>query len=93
MPKKLFVGNLPFSTTEDELRDLFAIHGAVESVKIVRDQASGRSRGFGFVELEDPDAATKAREAIDGSELAGRTLKVDEAHGRPSEGRGAERRL
>jgi RNA recognition motif-containing protein len=84
MAKNLYVGNLPWSTSEDELRDAFAQYGEVESVKIVYDRETGRSRGFGFVEIEE-SAADQAIEALNGSEFGGRTLKVNEA--RPREQR------
>ena len=81
MAKKLYVGNLPFQTTEDELRDLFAQHGSVESVNVIMDRVTGRSRGFAFVEMDD-DGAGKATQALDGTELGGRTLRVDQARER-----------
>ena len=67
--KNLFVGNIPHSTTEGELRPLFEAHGAVERVSIVTDRETGRSRGFAFVEMTDADAAGKAIAALDGSDL------------------------
>jgi len=82
---RLYVGNLPFSTTEDELRTLFEEHGAVESVAVVTDRETGRSRGFGFVEMAD-DAARSAMEALDNHMLDGRNLKVNEARPRPDRG-------
>ena len=81
--KNLFVGNIPHSTTEPELRALFETHGAVERVSIVTDRDTGRSRGFAFVEMTDAAAATKAITALDGSYLGGRPMKVNEA--RPKE--------
>src|SRR6201987_1998229 len=81
--KNLFVGNIPHSTTEGELRPLFEAHGAVERVSIVTDRETGRSRGFAFVEMTDGDAAGKAIAALDGSDLGGRPMKVNEA--RPKE--------
>jgi len=77
--KNLYVGNLPHSTTESELRTVFEAHGAVEKVSIVTDRESGRARGFGFVEMTNPAEADKAVAALDGSELGGRTLKINEA--------------
>lgn len=77
--KNLYVGNLPHSTTETELRNLFAAHGAVEKVSIVTDRETGRARGFAFVEMTDAGEAEKAIAALDGSELGGRTLKINEA--------------
>ena len=80
---KLFVGGLPFSTTDDELKDVFAAHGAVASATVVRDRDSGRSKGFGFVEYENDEEGKKAQEALNGSEMGGRTITVDLA--RPKE--------
>ena len=88
MNKKLYVGNLPFSTTEDELRALFETHGGVESVNVITDRETGRSRGFGFVEMEDEGVAQKAMQALDGSDLGGRTLRVNEAQDRRGGGGG-----
>jgi len=81
--KSLFVGNIPHSTTEAELRALFEPHGAVERVSVVTDRDTGRSRGFAFVEMTDAGAADKAVAALDGSDLGGRPMKVNEA--RPKE--------
>ena len=78
MTKSLYVGNLPWSATEDEVRNLFAEHGNVRSVKLISDRETGRARGFGFVEIDDSDAAT-AVEALDGTNFGGRTLRVNEA--------------
>jgi len=77
--KNLYVGNLPHSTTETELRNLFAAHGAVEKVSIVTDRETGRARGFAFVEMTDAGEAEKAIAALNGSELGGRALKINEA--------------
>ena len=85
MEKKLFVGSLSFNTTEDALRDLFSQAGTVESVAIIVDRDSGRSKGFGFVEISSPEEAEKAKEMFNGKELDGRTIMVDEA--RPMEKR------
>ena len=82
---KLFVGGLPFSTTDDELKELFAAHGAVASATVVRDRDSGRSKGFGFVEFESDEEGKAAQTALSGSEFGGRTITVDEA--RPKENR------
>lgn len=76
--KSIYVGNIPFSATENDLRDLFAQHGEVVSVKFIEDRETGRFRGFGFVEMEDADALA-AIEALDGADMAGRPLKVNEA--------------
>jgi cold-inducible RNA-binding protein len=77
--KNLFVGNLPLSTTEAELRSMFEAHGTVERASVVTDRDTGRSRGFGFVEMADAGAADKAVAALNGTDLAGRALKVNEA--------------
>ncbi|MFH1754793.1 MAG: RNA-binding protein [Candidatus Latescibacterota bacterium] len=82
MVKKLYVGNLPFSVSEDDLRGLFEKHGTVHSVALITDRETGRPRGFGFVELDD-DAAQAAIEALNGFELDGRQLNVNEAQDRP----------
>ena len=78
MTKKLYVGNLPFQTTEDDLDGLFGQVGSVESVRIITDRDTGRSRGFGFVEMGDEEA-DKAIEQLNGTELDGRALTVNEA--------------
>lgn len=77
--KNLYVGNLPHSTTESELRTVFEAHGAVEKVNIVTDRETGRARGFAFVEMTDSSEADKAIAAVNGTELGGRTLMVNEA--------------
>lgn len=77
--KKLFVGQLAFSTSEDELRSVFDQYGPIVSLKIVKDQFSGKSRGFGFVELEDDQKATDAIQALDGKDVGGRNIVVSEA--------------
>jgi RNA recognition motif-containing protein len=87
---KVFVGGLPFSTTDDELREAFAAHGAVASANVVRDRESGRSKGFGFVEFENDEEGKAAEKALNGSELGGRTISVAEA--RPKEDRPRENR-
>jgi cold-inducible RNA-binding protein len=79
---RIFVGNLSYQTTEDELADLFSQAGPVESATIVTDRDTGRSRGFGFVEM-DSDAANQAIERFNGAELNGRTINVNEARPRP----------
>ncbi|BDQ34304.1 RNA recognition motif domain-containing protein [Pseudodesulfovibrio portus] len=76
--KSIYVGNIPFSASEDDLRDLFAAHGEVLSVKFIMDRETGRFRGFAFVEMEDAGALA-AIEALDGNEMSGRNLKVNEA--------------
>lgn len=86
MSKSLYVGNLPWSATEADVRDLFSAHGEVLSVKLITDRETGRARGFGFVEMEN-NAASAAVEALDNYTFGGRNLKVNEA--RPREERSA----
>ncbi len=81
MASKLYVGGIPFAMTEQELQDLFAEHGTVESAVIIMDKMSGRSKGFGFVELSSDDEANAAISALHDSEVAGRKITVD--HARP----------
>ncbi len=88
MSRKLYVGGLPFETTDDELRSLFQSHGEIESVKIITDQMSGRSKGFGFVEMQTPEGAQAAISALHDSQLGGRTIKVQEARPKKSFGGG-----
>ena len=83
---RLYVGNLSFNTEEPQLEQLFSSHGAVESVHLVRDHTTGRSRGFAFVEMPDDDAGRAACQALDQKEFEGRRLSVNEA--RPQERRG-----
>ena len=87
--KKIFVGNLSFNTTEGELRSMFEPFGGVESVLIVTDRNTGRSRGFAFVEMADNNAAEQAISALNGKEVGGRSLTVNEA--RPKMDRGGPR--
>jgi RNA recognition motif-containing protein len=84
---KIYVGNLPFSATESEVRDLFAQHGTVESVALPSDRETGRPRGFGFVEMPQADAQT-AMQALNGFNMGGRPLRVNEAQDRPRTGGG-----
>jgi RNA recognition motif-containing protein len=86
--KKLYVGNLPFTTTEDELRSTFGAHGSVHSVNVIMDRETGRPRGFAFVEMEDASGAQAAIRALDGTQLGGRSLKVSEAQERSGGGGG-----
>ena len=81
MSKRLYVGNLPINTTEDEIKTLFGRHGSVESVNFIRDFDSGRMRGFGFVEVATDDAAVMIAE-INGHEIGGQALTVNEARPR-----------
>jgi RNA recognition motif-containing protein len=80
--KKLFVGGLSWGTTDDGLKAAFESYGEVVEAKVVLDRETGRSRGFGFVTLADDAAATRAMEEMNGTELEGRTIRVDEAHDR-----------
>ena len=84
MGDRLYVSGLPYAVTEAQLHDLFAQHGSVASARIITDRFSGRSRGFGFVEMGSEGEAKAAMEALDGTELQGRVLKVNEAHERPT---------
>ena len=79
MSQKLYVGGLPYSSTEDAVRDHFAQAGSVQSVAIITDKMSGRSKGFGFVEMSSAEEAQKAVEMFDGKEFEGRNLTVNEA--------------
>ncbi|MHC4938650.1 MAG: RNA recognition motif domain-containing protein [Planctomycetota bacterium] len=89
MGNKLFVGNLSFEASEQDLRDLFSADARkVASVAIITDRDSGRSRGFGFVEFGSASDAAAAIEALDGTELHGRPLRVNEAHDKPKGGGG-----
>lgn len=82
MPVQIYVGNLTYSMTEDSLRELFAPFGEVTSVKIIKDRLTDRSRGFGFVEMENKDEAESAIQKIDGTEVEGRNMKVNLARPR-----------
>jgi RNA recognition motif-containing protein len=84
---KIYVGNLPFTATEDQVRALFAAHGTVESVALPNDRETGRPRGFGFVEMSQSDAA-RAIQAVNGQDLGGRALRVNEAQDKPRSGGG-----
>lgn len=90
MSKKLYVGNLSFSSTENDIRDHFSAYGEVLSVNLITDRETGRLRGFGFVEMDDAGAAA-AIQNLDGKELGGRTLKVNEAQDKPRSGGGGGR--
>jgi len=82
MSKNIYVGNLAWSTTENEIRNAFEAHGEVTSVKLIEDRETGRPRGFGCVEMSDDSAALSAIGALDGQDLGGRNLKVNEAQPR-----------
>ena len=79
MGRKLYVGNLPYSTTEDQLTELFSRAGKVDNVRVMRDMATGRARGFAFVEMGDSSSADSAIKGLDGREVGGRALRVNEA--------------
>ena len=85
---KLYVGNLPFTVTEEAVRNLFAPHGTVEKISLINDRETGRPRGFGFVEMSNSDAS-RAMQALNGKELEGRALKINEAQDRPRNGGGS----
>ena len=91
MSTKLFVGNLDFKVTENELKDAFAAQGTVTEALIVTDRATGRPRGFGFVTMSSPEEAQKAIEGLNGKELGGRTLSVSAAREREEGGGGGRR--
>jgi RNA recognition motif-containing protein len=88
MATKLYVGNLPFQTTSDDLREHFAQAGNVESAQVVEDRMTGRSRGFGFVEMTTPEEAAAAIEQFNGKDFKGRNLTVNEARPRTDRGPG-----
>ena len=88
MGRKLFVGNLPFTTGEAELQDLFEQAGAIESVRVMRDQATGRARGFAFVEMSTDEEAQNAITSLNGTQVGGRNLTVNEARPKVSSGGG-----
>ena len=92
MSKKIYVGNLPFSSTEEELKGVFGRYGTVEAVNVITDRDSGRPRGFAFVEMEEASAAADAIRALDGTDFGGRDIKVNEAQGRSGGGGGGGRR-
>ena len=84
----IYVGNLAYKTTDEDLQTLFSAHGEVTSARVVTDRISGQSKGFGFVEMPDRDAAQKAIEATNGQDLQGRALRVNESQPKPREERG-----
>jgi RNA recognition motif-containing protein len=85
MGSKIYVGGLPYSATDQQLHELFAAHGTVESARVITDKYTGQSRGFGFVEMSSPEEAKAAIAALNATQLDGRTLTVNEA--RPQEPR------
>jgi RNA recognition motif-containing protein len=82
LSKKIYIGNLPFTTTEAELRTVFERHGSVDSVSVISDRETGRPRGFAFVEMSEANAASDAIRALDGTSMDGRSIKVSEAQAR-----------
>jgi RNA recognition motif-containing protein len=95
MSSKIYVGGLPYATTDAQLQEIFSAHGTVESARVITDKFTGRSRGFGFVEMASQEEAQRAIQALNGTDLDGRNLTVNEA--RPQEkrsgfGGGGERR-
>lgn len=94
MSSKIYVGGLPYATTDAQLQEIFSAHGTVESARVITDKFTGRSRGFGFVEMATQEEAQRAIQALNGTDLDGRNLTVNEA--RPQEKRsgfgGGERR-
>jgi cold-inducible RNA-binding protein len=89
MPKRMYVGNISYDTTEDKLKEIFSAYGEVTEVKLIIDKISGRSKGFAFVEMASEEVANAAQAALDGQEIEGRKIKVNEAR---EEGQGGERR-
>ncbi|HEV2270433.1 MAG TPA: RNA-binding protein [Steroidobacteraceae bacterium] len=89
---RIYVGNLPFSATDESLRALFSKHGTVEKVSLITDRETGRPRGFGFVEMSSADAS-RAIQALNGTDFGGRPLRVNEAQERPRGGGGGPRRF
>ena len=83
MAKKIYVGNMSYNTSEDTLRQLFAQYGEVASVNVITDRYTGRAKGFGFVEMATDDAARAAMAALNGREVDGRQMKVNEANDKP----------
>ena len=91
MSKRLYVGNLPFTATEEEIRTMFSAYGTVDSVELPMDRDTGRPRGFGFVQMEE-SAATKAISGLDGKDMGGRALRVNEAKERSERSSGSRDR-
>ena len=83
----IYVGNLPYKATDDDLKGLFAAHGEVVSARVVTDRVTGQSKGFGFVEMPDREGAQKAIEALNGYDLLGRKLRVNESQPKPRDDR------
>ncbi len=85
MNQKIYVGNLSYDTTEDDLKTIFAEYGTVESVNVIKDKFTGKSKGFAFVEMGDEDSARQAIEGMNQQEIMGRRIKVDKAQERKRE--------
>ncbi len=92
MSKKLFIGSLSWGVNDDTLRDAFSVHGEISEAVVISDRDTGRSRGFGFVTFEEDDAADKAVAALNGTELDGRTIRVDVAQAKERSGGGGGNR-
>jgi RNA recognition motif-containing protein len=88
----IYVGNLPYNIVEEDLREIFEEYGEVASVKIISDKLTGRSKGFGFVEMDDDQEANKAIEELNNAELSGRNIRVNESRPRSNDSRGGNRR-
>src|SRR5713101_4681893 len=88
MAKRIYVGGLPYSATEEDLENLFAEHGAVKDATVITDRYTGQAKGFGFIEMEDDAEAEKAISALNGTQMGGRTLTVNEAKPREERPRG-----
>ena len=86
MAIRVYVGNLPYSASDEQLADLFSVYGAVAEAMVMRDRVTGQSKGFGFVQMEDDEAARKAMQSLDGTMMAGRTIHVNEADERQERG-------
>ena len=84
----IYVGNLPYTVVEEDLREIFEEYGEVSTVKIINDKLTGRSKGFGFVEMDDDDEARKAIEELNNAELSGRNIKVNESRPKSTDNRG-----
>jgi RNA recognition motif-containing protein len=92
LSKRIYVGNIPFTATEAEVRGLFEQHGTIESVNVITDRETGRARGFAFVEMDDAGSAADAIQALDGRNVGGREIRVNEARERSTGGSfGSER--
>ncbi len=87
----IYVGNLPYSVTDNELQDLFAQYGQVSSARVIMDRDTGRAKGFGFVEMQDNAEANKAIDALNGTDMNGRAIRVNESQPKPRNGGGGGR--